>query len=540
MTLKAEKSATGSTLLDLALVAVSGAAMWAAFPALSWWFLVVPSLALLIGLVDRVSPWRGGAYAALWAMVFFMPHISWIMIATNKTWGAWIALAGAEAFFIYLWGLSFGALGTWKWSRTLWGQALGGGLLWVAFEQLRSRVPFGGFPWGNVSYPQVDSPMIAYAPLGGEALVSFLVFVAAVCLRRALGPAVIGNPTWARIGALALSVVLVFGPFVVRLPNAEEAGNLRVGVVQGNVEIPMEETFSIPRKVTGNHVEQTLMLAGQTGGDQTSADQPGGDQTGVDVVFWGENATDIDPRQDPKTAELVQQAVDATGVPLVFGLMEYKGGGRYNWIGIWYPDSGLDLEMYGKQHPVPWGEYIPMRKLTLWLATEAARISLDMFPVENPGFLTVVLNDGEALPIAVGICFEVAYEPIIREGVELGGQLIYIPTNNAHFQNSPESVQQLQMGQFRAAEFSRTALQVSTNGVSAIVRPDGTIYEATETQVAGFLEATVPLRTVITPAVKLGEFPAILAMVSGGILALTSLGAYIYGRSLTRAAAKKS
>ena len=520
---KAKSSATGSTWLDLALVALSGAAMWAAFPALSLWYLVVPSLALLIGLVDRVSPLRAGAYAALWTMVFFMPHISWIQIATNKTWGAWIALAGAEAFFIYLWGLSFSALGSWKWSRTLWGQALGGGLLWVAFEQLRSRVPFGGFPWGNVSYPQVDSPMVAYAPLGGEVLVSFLVFVAAVCLRRAIGPAVLGDPAWARIGALALSIAIVFGPFMVRLPNAEQAGNLRVALVQGNVEIPMEETFSIPRKITGNHVDQTLILA---------------EQTEPDVVFWGENATDIDPRQDPDTAELVQQATDATGVPLVFGLMEYNRGGRYNWIGVWYPETGLDLEMYGKQHPVPWGEYIPMRKLTLWLATAAAQVSVDMFPVDNPGYMTVELNDGRILPIAVGICFEVAYEPIIREGVELGGQLIYIPTNNAHFRDSAESVQQLQMGQFRAAEFSRTALQVSTNGVSAIVRPDGTIYEATGTQEAAFLEATVPLRTVMTPSAKLGEWPAMLAMAGGGILALTSLGAYIYGRSLTKAAAK--
>ena len=518
------RSATGSTLVDLVLLGVSGAALWAAFPGLSLWYLVVPSLAILVGVVDRVSPVRGGLYAAFWAMVFFLPHIGWVLTATSNTWGAWIALCGAEAFFLFLWGFSFSALGTWKWSRSLPGQALGGALLWVAFEQLRSRVPFGGFPWGNVSYPQVDSPMVAYAPLGGEVLVSLLVFVAAVCLRRALGPAVSGSPTWARLGALGLSVAIVFGPFFVRLPNAEQAGTVTVAAVQGNVEIPMEETFSIPLKVTGNHLRETLVMA---------------EQSTPDVVFWGENATDIDPREDPATAELVARAVDATGVPLVFGLMEYSGGVRYNWIGIWYPGSGLDLEMYGKQHPVPWGEYIPMREISTWLATAAAQVSVDMVGVENPGYLEVQLQGDRVLPIAVGICFEAAYEPIIAEGVQLGGQLIYIPTNNAHFRETAESVQQLQMVQFRAAEFSRSALQVSTNGVSAIIRPDGSIYQATGTQEAANLEATIPLRTIMTPSAKMGEVPATLVMILGSGLALTSLGAYAYGAALRKDASQK-
>lgn len=519
--------ATGNLLLDLALLALSAAAMWASFPALSIWPLMIPALALLVFVIDRVAPLRAGLYAALWSMAFLLPHISWMQIATDGTWLAWFALAAAQAFFIALWGVSFSALGTWDWSRTVWGQALGGALLWVTFEELRSRIPFGGFPWAKLAYPQVDSPMIAYAPLGGEVLVAFLVMVSAILLRRALALREPLAPSpWGRLAALAIAIVIAFGPVFFRLPNTQQEGSVSIGAVQGNVEVPAEETFAIPGKVTANHLSETLSLL-------ESEPTP-------DIILWGENSTDLDPRYFEETRVLVQEASDAAGVPLVIGIMEREGDVRYNWVGVWYPEDGpgqsgfADQTLYGKQHPVPWGEYIPFRALTLKLATAAAQIQVDMVPVDNPGYMEVELNDGRMLPIAVGICFEVAYEPLIAEGVRMGGQLIYIPTNNVHFDDSPESLQQLQMVQFRAAEYSRSAVQVSTNGVSGIVRPDGSILAATPMQVAGYLQADIPLRSSLTMAARLGESLAWIAVFGGGGLAIASVGAHIYGRSLIK------
>ena len=527
------KSASGWTALDLVLVAVSAGAMYASFPPVGWWFLMIPSLALLVGILDRVGPLRAAGYGALWAMAFFMPHISWMMVATGGTWGAWIALAAAQAFFLALWAGSFSALGTWAWARSVPGEALGGALLWVTFEELRSRIPFGGFAWAKLAYPQVDSPMVAYAPLGGEVLVAFLVVVCAVLLRRGL--AVVGTelslPSLpGRLAALALLAVIAVAPALVRLPNAQQAGALDVGLVQGNVEIPHTETYAAAHKVTGNHVAETLHLAEEVRG--------GGEAP--ELVFWGEHSVDTDPRTDEQTAAMIQQASDAVGVPMTVGFTERDGDVRYNWVGTWYPaggaqmDPGLAAALYGKQHPVPWGEYVPLRDLTLKLAPAAAQIGVDLAPVENPGFMEVTLNDGRVVPISVGICFEVAYQPLITEGVLMGGQLIYIPTNNAHFQETAESLQQLQMVQFRAAEFSRAALQVSTNGVSAIVRPDGSVQAQTGMQVAAGLLGTVPLRTAITPAARIEGLLSWAVMLAGGALAVASIGAHLYGKSLRR------
>ena len=214
----------------------------------------------------------------------------------------------------------------------------------------------------------------------------------------------------------------------------------------------------------------------------------------------------------------------------MLGVMEYVGERRYNWMAIWDPDGGLLLEMYGKQHPVPWGEYVPLREISEFLATASAQISVDMVAVDNPAFMEVELADGRVIPLTVGICFEVAYEPLIAEGVAMGGELIVIPTNNAHFQNSAESDQQLQMARFRAAEFSRSAVQVSTNGVSGMIRPDGSLVAVTGTQEAAHVVGALPLRDSITPFTYVASFMPILVMVGGLVLASTSLGAYCYAR----------
>lgn len=495
----------GTSGRDLVLVTVSALGMWLAFPPFYAWPLTFLSLAVLTWVIRRVNPGRAALYSALWAMVFMMPLISWMQIATGDTYLAWFALSGAEAFFIGLWGLTFSATSVWAFARKPFGEATTAAFLWVTFEEIRSRVPYGGFPWGKVSYPQVDSPLIWYAPLGGEVLVGFLVVFASVLLMRSFtgfgpskGQAGSGVDVLRRAAAAFVAFGILLFPAGLSLPTKPQNGTLSVAVIQGNVEIPMAETFATPHKVTGNHVRQmeTMVHEGHE----------------VDLIIWGENAADLDPRVDAETHAMVNKIVRRAGVPLMLGIMEYGEGTRYNWTAVWDPVDGLLPDMYGKQHPVPWGEYIPLRGLTEYLATAAAQIATDMTAVQNIAIMDVTLADGRTVPLTVGICFEVAYEPLIVEGVQAGGEAIIIPTNNAHFQNSPESIQQLQMGQFHAAETSRALVQASTNGVSAIVAPDGSLQQMTHTQEAAHLVASLPLRTNITPLVYMGEWPALIIM----------------------------
>jgi len=111
---------------------------------------------------------------------------------------------------------------------------------------------------------------------------------------------------------------------------------------------------------------------------------------------------------------------------------------------------------------------------------------------------------GRRVRIAAPICFEVAYNEIVSESVRKGASLLTVPTNNASFGDSAESRQQFDMTRFRAVETRRTAIQVSTMGVSGVVDADGTVREKTGMWKADARVASVGLHTRVTPAVRWG------------------------------------
>ena len=75
------------------------------------------------------------------------------------------------------------------------------------------------------------------------------------------------------------------------------------------------------------------------------------------------------------------------------------------------------------------------------------------------------------------ICFEVAYDDLVRDVVTGGGRLLVVQTNNATFGRSGETAQQLAMGRLRAVEHGRAVLVAATSGISAVIAPDGALVE---------------------------------------------------------------
>ncbi len=497
-------------------VALSAALMWASFPEIDVWFLIFPSLALLLYTVSTVTPRRAAWYGFLWAMLFFVPHISWMNVATDQAFWPWMILCAAQGAFLALWGLLFSVIfRRWMWAQTWWGMAIAFATTWTAIEQLRARIPYGGFPWAKVAYSQVSGPLKGLAPLGGEALVTW--WAAALASLLLAGVLSFRAAPWRGCLFISASAAAFFLPLVVPLPADAQNGSVRAGIIQGNVEIPMIEPYGRLGDVTGNHVAETERLLAQE-------EQP------VEVIFWGEDAIDKDPNRNATTGEMIAEIVDEADVPLVAGYQQLESDHRFNWVSIWYPQTGQGTQMYGKQHPVPWGEYVPMRGLSEALAAQSALIAVDMHAVDNPGYLRVELADGRVLPIAIGICFEAGDEYIFAEGVRMGGEIIYVPTNNSQFQYSAESTQQLQMLQFRSIEFARAGIQVSTNGVSAVVSPNGTVLQETPKQVADYLVADLPLRTSLTPAAILGQWPPMLMMIVAFGWGIATLAAPLWSK----------
>jgi apolipoprotein N-acyltransferase len=173
---------------------------------------------------------------------------------------------------------------------------------------------------------------------------------------------------------------------------------------------------------------------------------------------------------------------------------------------VWDPRTGPG-EYYTKRHPVPFGEYLPMRDLLTKLITRFQRIPNDYLAGDRPG----VLRLG---PVSVGdvICFEVAYDGIVRD--VSGAGLLVVQTNNATYGRTSLPWQQVAMSRLRAVEHGRSVLVAATSGITAVIGPDGTVIDRSGEFAPYVRVARVPARTSRTLADHLGAGPEwLLALV---------------------------
>jgi apolipoprotein N-acyltransferase len=500
----------------------SGPVLLAAFPPIDLWWLAPVAVGLLALATHRRGFWAGAGLGLLAGLAFFVAILSW---AGGYVGPVWLILPFGEAVFIGLLGgaaaLTSPLVDRWRWS---WPIVIGA--LWVAQEAARDRAPFGGFPWGRLAFSQADSPLVRLAALGGAPLVTFGVAVVGGALALTALSAIDRLRWHWSAGAAGAAVLLMVAPYLVPVASAEPTGAtgatgtvVNVAIVQGNVPRLGLDFNAQRRKVLDNHVNATLALA---------ADVAAGRRPRPDLVVWPENASDIDPLLNPDARATIDAATRAIGVPiLVGGLLQGPGNGIRNVGIVWEPDRG-PTQTYVKRHPVPFAEYMPIRSFARLITDKVDLVRSDFVAGPTPGVLTVG-------PVVVGdvICFEVAYDNVVRDTVTGGAGLLVVQTNNATF-NEAEATQQLAMVRLRAVEHGRPALMASTVGVSAFVDPDGSAYKLTGFNVPAVIQSELRPLSARTMATELGALPE-LALVVAALGALVT--AVALRRRTTREAA---
>jgi apolipoprotein N-acyltransferase len=492
------------TLARSILSAVSGVGVALAFPPYGLVWLMPFGLAGLMFTVVGCRGRGGFGQGLVFGLGFMLPLVRWVTIIGPD---AWIALGLLEALFYGLMGM------TWAWIRPARWWPLGVAATWVGAEALRSTVPFGGLPWGNLAFGLVPTPLVRYGRLGGTSLVAF-VAVLAVALVVAVvvevvvrhGPTVItGVLTVGALSLVAVSAVLPVGA-------AGQSGHLLVAAVQGNVPGQGMDPFAERRAVLNNHAAATTDFARQVGRGLHPQPQ---------VVIWPENSTDIDPFSDQSAYNEIQAAVSAIGVPTLVGAV-VRGPDRnhlQNMGIVWDPATGPGEE-YVKRHLVPFGEYIPFRSLLTKYISRLKQIPLDFAPGTKDG----VLQLGPAL-VADVTCFEVAYDELIRDEMRDGGQLLVVQTNNATYTGTGQLEQQFAISRYRAIETGRSVVIAATDGISGIIAPDGTVLDSAKERIRKVLEERVPLADGLTPGVRYGGGLKIALSVLGlGLAVVAYLG----------------
>ncbi|MEU9589442.1 apolipoprotein N-acyltransferase [Streptomyces sp. NPDC048219] len=502
-------------LFPAAAAALSGLLLYVSFPPRTLWWLALPAFAGF-GAVLRGRSWKAGlGLGYLFGLGFLLPLLVWTGVEVGP--GPWLALVVIEAIFVALVGAGIAAvsrLPAWP----VWAAAV-----WIAGEAARARVPFHGFPWGKIAFGQADGVFLPLAAVGGTPVLGFAVVLCGFGLCETVRLATGARRTrTVRRGAAAAALLAVAVPVVGAVAarplvtDEAEDGTATVAVIQGNVPRAGLDFNAQRRAVLDHHARETERLAAEV--EAGRADRP-------DFVLWPENSSDIDPFANADARYVIDRAAKAIGVPISVGGVVERDGKLLNEQILWDPDKG-PVDTYDKRQIQPFGEYLPLRSMIGAINDEwTSMVSRDFSRGTEPGVFTMAGTE-----VGLVTCYEAAFDWAVRSEVTDGAQMISVPSNNATFDRSEMTYQQLAMSRIRAVEHSRTVTVPVTSGVSAIIMPDGRITQKTGMFVADSLVQEVPLRSSETPATRWGVWPEIvLVLVAAGGLGW-AVGAGVRGR----------
>jgi apolipoprotein N-acyltransferase len=250
---------------------------------------------------------------------------------------------------------------------------------------------------------------------------------------------------------LVLFATLVYGYFkIYHLPLTPYPLPLKISVVQAN--IPQELKWN-PQ--SNNYIMRQYFTVSQ----EVIKDHP-------DLIIWPEAALPVVLEEEPAYYEEVKDFVKKIKLPLLLGAVTKRHNLYYN-SALLVSREGELLSRYDKLHLVPFGEYIPLRKIFGFLETVA--------PIGDfsAGREFTVFN----LPakFSVLICFEDLFPNLSREFVKKGAEFLINITNDAWFKETSSPYQHLQASVFRAVENRVFVVRSANTGVSGFIAPSGKI-----------------------------------------------------------------
>jgi apolipoprotein N-acyltransferase len=333
---------------------------------------------------------------------------------------------------------------------------------WVAVEYLRTFSPFGGFPWLLLGYSQTDWPrVIQCADLTGVYGVSFII----AGLNTGLAWLWISRSRLIqRVCPLAISVVALCGCLFYGEVSLRRWNNVpmdfKAAILQGDIDL--EE----PNSITNWKFKD---------GYRRMADGLGPGY--ADLLLLPESPSPFSYQYDADYRETMQNLARRFSLGLVLNNVRYRetaSAQGYLNTAYFVDGRGMDIGYYDKIHLVPFGEYIPWRRLFFFAET----ISKDVSDFQaGSEYATFSLGSHSSNAI---ICFEAIFPGLVRRFVHNGSQLIINLTNDRWYGDSAAPFQHLAMARWRALENRRFMLRAANSGISAVINPTGEVQAQTE------------------------------------------------------------
>lgn len=446
----------------VALAAVSGLLLTAAFPKFDWnalaWVALIPLFWAIQG-----KPLKTGFRLGLLAGgIHYVTLLYWIT-GVMKTYGqlpAVVSWAILLLLVLYL-GLYFGAFCllltglTHRSPRLIWTTPF----LWVGLEYLRA-IFLSGFPWENLGYTQYNLlPLIQISDIFGVYGLSALIVAVNLVLfetwRAVKTKQVI---PWKALLTVAcvVSACLAYGHWRIRQLDTllQTAPRMSLALVQGNIDQSKKWDPAFQQETLKRYARLTRRIL---------EEKPS-------LVVWPETALPFYLFHDqPMTRRFIDLVRDSE-TPFLVGSPSFasENGQVYyhNSAYLLNPDGDV-LGKYDKVHLVPYGEYVPLKRLFPFLGKIVQAVG-DFVPGRKGQVLSIGSTE-----FGVLICFEVIFPELSRAMAANGAQFLVNITNDAWFGRTSAPYQHMSMAIFRAVETRRAVARAANTGISAVIDPLG-------------------------------------------------------------------
>lgn len=464
--------------------------------------IVFLSIAVLFYIVENTADLRRVFLRGyLFGVGYFGLGVSWVAISMVRFGGMSlplsIALTALLVLFLALYIAGVGYLGKKFFSRLSprLRLLLVYPSLWVLLEWVRGWL-FTGFPWIDIGYSQVSSPLAGLLPLLGVYGATLVVAVCAGCLVLLLYEQ---GKMLANVGLLLVSLLAASGLLMLISWSTPLGNPVKTSLIQGN--IPQEMKW-IP-----SQRQPTIDL--YTGLTRQHWDS--------DIIIWPETALPAYYHQAEGFLRRLADEAHANHTSMLIGLpfLDFSNGERRYFNSAVVLDNG-DIQFYHKYHLVPFGEYVPLK----WLLGDF--LGFLQIPMANfsrsDKHESVVTMSG--LKGAVSICYEDAFGEEVIDGLPEANFLINI-SNDAWFGDSLAPHQHLQKARVRALETARPMLRATNNGISAVIDHEGRILKTSPQFKEDVLTVEFQPMQGSTVYVMLGNYPV---MCLSGLVLLLAWG----------------
>ncbi|KAF0192368.1 MAG: apolipoprotein N-acyltransferase [Gammaproteobacteria bacterium] len=469
--------------------AAAGAALPLAFAPFNYFPVAVVAPAVLFALWLEVSRGRAFWRGWLFGLGMFGTGITWIFISVHHYGHVPLALALFLTALLVAFLALFPALYGYWCNRFIDGLRVRAARLllvlpagWVLAEWVRGWF-LTGFPWLNLGYSQIDSPLVGYAPVAGVYGVSLMVALSAGLLVLLLT-----DRGWmARSGWLAsLAVVWLAGFMLSQIEwTAPDGVPLKIAMIQGNISQDVkwhpdqrQPTIDMYRDLTRQ-------------------------QWGADLVIWPESAMPAFYDELEFMFDEFSEELRAEGTDLLAGVlyMDLASGHYYNSM----ISAGSTKGFYHKRHLVPFTESLPFKYL---LGGLVAFMDVPMSDF-SAGHSGQPLLEAAGHKIGISICFEDAFGEEVIETLPEAGLLVNV-SNDGWFGRSIGPYQHLQIARMRSAETARPMLRATNTGVTAIIDRKGKLVDTAPQFETYVLSGTVQPQRGTTPYISAGNVPVVI------------------------------